>query len=115
LICSSREAWVLFKAGKNWDWYFDCDDLCRWTELDIEIFKDHFPGTAVAAFGFDNAPGYQKQTHDALSAHYMPKFPKKWLGRSGKCRMWHGIISNGEAQDFYFLDNHPECQVGSRG
>jgi len=108
LICSSREARVLFKAGKNQDGYFDCDDLCRQTELAIELFVDHVPGTAVAAFGFDNAPGHQKRAHNALSTRYMPKFPKKWLGRSGKCIMQHGILPNGEAQDFYFLDDHPE-------
>ncbi|KAF8582984.1 hypothetical protein K439DRAFT_1647402 [Ramaria rubella] len=96
----SCEARILFKAGKNRDGYFDCEDFCKQTELAIELFEDNFPGTAVAAFGFNNAPGHQKRADDALSAHHMPKFQKIWLG--GK-----GTLPSGEPQSFYFSDNHP--------
>jgi len=42
--------------------------FCAQTELAIELFEDNFPGNAVAAFGFDNAPSHQKQADNALSA-----------------------------------------------
>jgi len=64
----SQEAWVVLKAGKNWDGYFDCADLCAQTEKAIELCEDNFPGTAMAAFGFDNAPGHQKRADDALDS-----------------------------------------------
>jgi len=102
----SQEAWVVFKAGKNRDGYFDCADLCAQTEKAIELFEDNFPGTAMAAFGFDNAPGHQKQADDALSACHMPKFPKKWHRKHSWCKMRHGTLPNGCAQDFYFPDTH---------
>ncbi|KAF8582400.1 hypothetical protein K439DRAFT_1647596 [Ramaria rubella] len=89
----TREARILFKAGKNHDGYFDCEDLCKQTKLVIELFEDHFPRTA--------------QADDALSAHYMPKFPKVWLGKRGKCRMRPGTLPSGEPQSFYFPEDHP--------
>ncbi|KAF8587116.1 hypothetical protein K439DRAFT_1614548 [Ramaria rubella] len=64
----SKEARILFKAGKNCEGYFDCTDLCAQTEKAIELFEDNFPGSAVAVFGFDNAPGHQKRADDTLSA-----------------------------------------------
>lgn len=97
----------MFKAGKNRDGWFDCAELCAQTELAIELFEDNFPGNAIAAFGFDNAPGHQKRADDAQSAHYMPKHPKHWHGRNGKCRMQQGKLPNGNPQDFYYPDNHP--------
>ncbi|KIJ33887.1 hypothetical protein M422DRAFT_182735 [Sphaerobolus stellatus SS14] len=101
------EARILFKAGKSRDGYFSCEDLCQQIELAIELFEDHFPGTAIAAFGFGNAPGHQKRADDALSARYMPKYPKKWTGKKG-IRMQNGILPNGQQQEFYYPDNHPE-------
>jgi hypothetical protein len=112
---SSREAHILFKAGKNRDGYFDCNDLCSQTELAIELFEDNFPGNATAAFGFDNAPGHQKRADDALSARYMPKFPKKWLGKNGTCKMRPGRLPNGAQQDFYFSDDDPEMPGWFKG
>src|SRR5882724_13461947 len=38
----------------------------------------------------------------------MPKFPKCWLGKNGKCKMCSGVIPNGEPQDLYFLEDHPD-------
>src|SRR5277367_1077241 len=103
----SVEARIYFRAGKNRDGYFDCDDLLKQTEAEIELFEDSFPGTAIAAFAFDNAPSHQKCADDALSVRYMPKNPKVWLGRKGKCQMRKGTLPNGSEQDFYFPDNHP--------
>ena len=37
----------------------------------------------------------------------MPKNPKVWLGKKGKCRMRNGKLPNGDEQEFYFPDNHP--------
>ena len=54
----SQEAWVVFKAGKNRDGYFDCVD-CVQTEKAIKLFQDNFLGTSMATFYFDNLPGYQ--------------------------------------------------------
>ena len=81
-LCMSQEACIIFKAGKTCDGYIDCADLCAQTEWAIKIFEDNFPSTSVAAFGFDNAAGYQKRAEDSLSAQNMPKFPKLW--RPGK-------------------------------
>jgi len=39
----------------------------------MDLFEDNFGNTAIAAFGFDNAPSHQKRALDALSAHHMPK------------------------------------------
>ncbi|KAF8587995.1 hypothetical protein K439DRAFT_1645670 [Ramaria rubella] len=83
-----KEAHIIFKAGKNQDGYFDCDDLCSQIELAIELFEDNFPGTAVAAFGFDNAPGHQKSRY-------------------------FGLGKRGNPQDFYFPDTHPDMPVGA--
>ena len=80
----SQEARVIFKGGKKCDGYFDCADLCAQTEKAIEFFEDNFGSTAVAVFGFDNVPGHQKHADNALSAHHMPKFPKRWLGKHGQ-------------------------------
>ncbi|KIJ41420.1 hypothetical protein M422DRAFT_255624 [Sphaerobolus stellatus SS14] len=56
----AKEARILFKAGKSQDGYFNCEDLCQQIEVANELFEDNFPGTAIAAFGFDNDPGHQK-------------------------------------------------------
>ena len=65
-LCRSQEAHIIFKAGKSRDGYFNCADLCAWTEWAIELFEHKFPRTAVAEFRFDNAPGHQKRAEDAL-------------------------------------------------
>ena len=114
MIYSLREARILFKAGKNRDGYFDCVDLCAQTEHAIELFEDNFPGTAIAAFGFNNAPGHQKRADNALSACSMPKFPKHWLGKKTNARC--------DSED-YLMANHktftspmitPQCQAFSK-
>jgi hypothetical protein len=110
-----REARILFKAGTNREGWFDCAALCAQTELAIELFEDNFQGTAVAAFAFDNAPGHQKRADDALSARYMPKNAKNWLGKDGKCRMREGKLPNGEPQSFYYPDSHPRMPGWFKG
>src|SRR6266481_4772076 len=101
-----KEARIYFKAGKGRDGYFDCADLCAQTEIAIELHEDNFGGTAIAAFGFDNAPGHQKRADDALSACHMPKNAKIWNGKHGKCKMRPGKLPNGDSQDFYFPEDH---------
>ncbi|KIJ35540.1 hypothetical protein M422DRAFT_180562 [Sphaerobolus stellatus SS14] len=106
---STQEACILFKAGKNQDGYFDCTDLCKQVSTTIDLFEDNFPDkSAVAAFGFDNAPGHQKHPEDALSARNMPKKTQHWWGKSGKCKMRKGMLPDGTPQDFYYPDNHPK-------
>lgn len=92
---------------KNCEGYFTCDDLCKQVELAIELFEDHFPGTATAAFMFDNAPSHQKRASDALSARYISKYPKPWWGKKGICKMQNGKLPNGDPQDFYYSDTDP--------
>ncbi|KIJ48013.1 hypothetical protein M422DRAFT_163090 [Sphaerobolus stellatus SS14] len=97
-----EEVCVLFKSGKNQDGYFGNDDLIKQTK------HTNFAGTTtIAAFAFDNATTHQKQADDGLSACHMPKFPKHWYGKSGKCRMCNGVLPNGQPQSLYFLDDHP--------
>ncbi|KIJ37224.1 hypothetical protein M422DRAFT_178335 [Sphaerobolus stellatus SS14] len=103
----TREARLIFKAGKSREGYFTCDDLCRQVELAIELFEDHFPGTATAAFMFDNAPSHQKRAPNALSARYMPKYSKPWWGKKGICRMRAGKLPNGDPQDLHYSDMDP--------
>ncbi|KIJ43044.1 hypothetical protein M422DRAFT_170411, partial [Sphaerobolus stellatus SS14] len=57
---------------------------------------------------FDNAPGHQKRADDALSARYMPKFPKPWWGKKGLCKMRNGKLPSSDPQDFYYPDDHPQ-------
>ena len=89
--------------------------VCSQTEQAIELFEDNFQGTAIAAFGFDNATGHQKRADDALSARYMPKFPKHWHGKHGKCNMRQGILPNGQSQDFYYPNDHPDMPGWFKG
>ncbi|KIJ33510.1 hypothetical protein M422DRAFT_264441 [Sphaerobolus stellatus SS14] len=70
---STREARILFKAGKNREGYFSNKDICAQTELAIELFEDNFPGTAVTLFAFDNALSHQKRAADGLSSLKMLK------------------------------------------
>ena len=73
--CCSNSACILFKAGKNHDGYFNCDDLLKQVDKAINIFEDQTNGFAQGLFIFDNAPGHQKQPADGLLAQKMFKFP----------------------------------------
>ncbi|KIJ50790.1 hypothetical protein M422DRAFT_159330 [Sphaerobolus stellatus SS14] len=104
-----REARILFKAGKNRDGYFDCDDLCKQIKTAIGLFEEHFPNkSAIAAFGFDNAPSHQKRALDALSARHMPKGTRHWWGNDGKAKMRNTRLPNGQVQELYYPDDHPD-------
>lgn len=86
--------------------------MCLQTELAIE---DNFLGTAVAAFGFDNALGHQKHAPDALSAHHMPKFSRVWPGKKGEMQNVTWTLPNGQPQDFHFPDSHPDMPGWFKG
>ncbi|KIJ37752.1 hypothetical protein M422DRAFT_177397 [Sphaerobolus stellatus SS14] len=102
-----REARILFKAGKNRDGYFDCDDLCKQIKTAIGLFEEQFPNkSAIAAFGFDNASSHQKRAPDALSARHMPKGPRHWWGKDGKAKMRNTWLPNGQVQELYYPDDH---------
>ncbi|TDL16544.1 hypothetical protein BD410DRAFT_816690 [Rickenella mellea] len=75
-----------FKAGKNRDGYFGNDDLMQQVDKAIDIFEERFHSFATALFAFDNATSHQK----------------------GKCRMRPGTLPNGEQQDLYFPNDHPQ-------
>ena len=72
------------KAGKNQDGYFDCDDLCRQTEVSIELFEDIFLGQQWLHLDLT----MHLATKSGLLMHCppatCPNSPKKWLGISGK-------------------------------
>ena len=50
----------MFKAGKNQDGYFSCDDLMKQVKNAIDIFEAKTNGFATGLFAFDNAPSHQK-------------------------------------------------------
>ncbi|KAG8915216.1 hypothetical protein FRC01_003742 [Tulasnella sp. 417] len=105
----TREARVIFKAGKNRDGYFDNDNVLESTRNAIDIFETHHPPESgvKALFLFDNAKTHSKRADDALSARKMPKSTRLWLPRSG-VKMRNGSLPNGEAQPLWFPDDHPD-------
>ena len=106
---SEREARILFKAGKNRDGYFDCDDLLKQVDKAIDIFEGRTNGFAQGLFIFDNAPGHQKRLVDGLSARKMPKFPHEtWTHHKDGPKMRPTTLPDGQIQDFYFPDDHPD-------
>ena len=102
------EARVVFKAGKNRDGYFSCEDLLKQVEHSIDIFESKTSGFATGLFIFDNAPSHQKRTPDALSACKMPKYPNKdWSHKKDGPRMRNGNFGpSSTSQDFYFPEDH---------
>lgn len=109
LIRFHRDARVVFKAGKNRDGYFDADDLLAQVDRAIDIFEDRTNGFAMGLFLFDNAPTHQKRASDALSARKMPKNPNNgWTHHKGGPRMRPTTLVNGQVQEFYFPDDHPQ-------
>ena len=107
LKCS--EACVVFKAGKNRDGYFSCEDLLKQVEHSIDIFESKTNGFATGLFIFDNALSHQKRAPDALSARKMPKNPSKdWSPKKDGPKMRNGKFGpSSTSQDFYFPENHP--------
>ena len=70
---SLRDARVLFKAGKNRSGWFSSEDLLAQVDRAIDIFEELTKGYAQGLFLFNNAPSYQKQAPDAISAWKMVK------------------------------------------
>jgi len=102
------------QGWQNCDGYFDCADLCAQTEKVIELFEDNFSGTAVAAFGFDNAPGHQKCADNALSAHHMPNSKKGGLGNMGSAKCGRAHFQMGPPTTFIIQRITQICQGGSK-
>jgi len=69
----TREARIIFKAGRNRDGYFNADDLLQQVDNAIDIFDVLTKGYAQGLFLFDNAPSHQKRAPDAISARKMVK------------------------------------------
>ena len=67
-MCINREAHIVFKAGKNWDGYFDANNLLAQVDKAINIFEDRTNGFVTGLFLFDNAPSHQKHASNAISA-----------------------------------------------
>ncbi len=73
ILTSTREARLVFKAGKNFNGYFTSDDLLAQVDNTIDIFEGLTKGQAQGLFVFDNVPSHQKCVQDAISAQHMTK------------------------------------------
>jgi hypothetical protein len=108
VVNGEDEARLLFRAGKNRDGWFGNDQLLPHVSETIDIFEarvaKEIPGGAVGLFPFDNAPGHLKRAANALSARKMPKGPSATWGQSP--RMRDGQLPSGDAQSFYFPNDH---------
>jgi hypothetical protein len=102
------EACVVFKAGKDHNGYFSCEDLLKQVEHSIKIFKSKTNGFVTGLFIFNNTLSHQKCTPDALPAHKMPKNPNKdWSHKKDGLRMQNSTFGpTGISQDFYFPKDH---------
>ena len=69
----------MFKPGKNWDRYFNADQLIVQVDLAIDIFEAKTNGLAQGLFLFDNAPSHLKRAADAISATKMVKSASDYL------------------------------------
>lgn len=64
------------------------------------------------ALSLDNATTHHACTSDALTAWYMSKQLKLWLSGANskqeitRCKMHQGKLSNGQPQDFWYLNDH---------
>ena len=68
LISPPREAWVIFKAGKNRDGYFGAEEILTQVDSAIDIFEGLSQGNFKALFLFNNAPSHQKRASDVILA-----------------------------------------------
>ena len=100
---------VLFKAGKNYDEYFDNNDIIKQTEHAINIFEEQCNGFATGLFLFDNAPSHQKRAPNALLARKMPKNPHAtWRHHKDGPKMRATTFGPaGTHQTLYYSDDHP--------
>ena len=109
LSSNSRQARILFKAGKARDGYFDNDDLIKQVDNAINIFEEQTHGFATGLFIFDNAPSHQKRAPDALSARKMPKNPHAtWRHYKDGPPMRSTTFGPSDTQQsLYYSDDHP--------
>ena len=63
----TETACVIFKPGKNWDGYFDNDDIIRQATIAMNICEEYYPNDNHI-FIYDNATTHLKHADDALSA-----------------------------------------------
>jgi len=68
LTSPSREALVIFKAGKNRDEYFGAEEILTQVDSAIDIFEGLSQGNFKALFLFNNAPSHQKRASDVILA-----------------------------------------------
>ncbi|KIM77358.1 hypothetical protein PILCRDRAFT_76818 [Piloderma croceum F 1598] len=124
----TREARVLFKAGKARQGYFTNEDILSQAKNAMDILEEHYPDDKHVLL-FDNATTHQKRADDALSARKMPKFTpavgNNWgvetniIGADGKptygpdgkilktkVQMRDGTFADGSPQTFYFPEGH---------
>ena len=102
-------AWVLFKAGKNHDGYFDNNDIIKQTKHAMNIFGEWCNRFATGLFLFDNAPSHQKCAPNTLSAQKMPKNPHAtWCYHKDGPKMHATTFGPaGTHQTIYYSDDHP--------
>ena len=71
--------------------------------------KTRASGFATGLFLFDNALSHQKCTPDAILAHQMPKNPNNgWTHHKDGPHMQPTVLTNGQIQEFYFSNDHPQ-------
>jgi hypothetical protein len=123
----TEKARVLFRAGKNRDGYFYNNDIISQAETAFKLVTKYYPDDEHV-FVYDNATTHLKRAENALSAAKMTKGPsakcspetnlldddgKPVYGPDGKfikikIQMDKGRLTNGEEQDFYYPDDHPQ-------
>jgi hypothetical protein len=72
----SKEARVLFKAGKNREGYFQNEDILNQTTTAMDILTEFYPKEEHILV-YDNATTLTKRSDTALSARHMPKGTKR--------------------------------------
>ena len=121
----TETASVLFRAGKNRQGYFTCDDILAQFEVAVGIIKKYFLGDDHV-FVYDNATTHLKRDPGALSASNMTKGPSdnffieaNVMDKNGKLvyssdgkvlkeqRHMENASFNGVDQPLYFSENHP--------
>ena len=72
-LTSTNEAQIIFKTGKNYDGFFNTNNLLQQVNNAIDIFKGLTNGWAQALFLFNNVPSHQKYAMEAILARNMVK------------------------------------------
>jgi hypothetical protein len=121
----TESTWVLFKAGKGHDGYFDNENILAQTSQAMDILEKHYADEDHVMI-FDNTTTHLKRAEGALSATKMPKGPSKNFGveisivndagkpvygpdgkiLKKKVLMANGKFADGTEQQFYHPDSH---------